>query len=269
MAVALTLTYITERGYVRFQVTGMTAGTTLFRVGANDVLEPIYGYTTDTWHQPGGTGLGQDYRPPLGELVRYVVAPVGTKTLPPNPTAIASVLVPGNQAWLRDVAQPSLSYQVHVIDTGTENEPVRQYVYEVSGRRLPLVVHDVRLGRRGTAQLFVPSAADRRAIEALLASGRPLLLNICSSKLWAPCMMAIGSAAFTRWGKTDRWTLSLDYIEVDSPTVDTPAPDAAPVWQDVKDGRPPHTGDPSPVTWQWVKNAFTIWVNVASGTRTD
>lgn len=263
----LQLDYIAERGYVRFIVTAAPAGHTIFRVAPNNVLETVYGYTTDAWHQTSGTGLGQDYRPPLGETVRYVIAPVGSVNLPTNPVAIASVVVPGNQAWLRDVAQPALSWPVWVVNTGTENEPVRQFVYEVSGRRLPLVVHDVRLGRRGSVQLFVPSSDDRRAIEVLLASGRPLLLNICSEKLWLACMMAVGNAAFTRFGKGPMWTLDLDYIEVDTPTVDSPIPDTSPLWQDVMDGNPSEAGDPDPVTWQWVYDNFNNWLAVATGDR--
>lgn len=264
----LTLTYPYENGYVRFVIGAGVAGTTVKRiVGTGGRLEDIVGYTTDAWHQPGGSGYGEDYRVPIGETVTYVVVPLAATGDNATYQPRATITTPGNQAWLRDPIYPTMTQQVTVVTTNTENKAVRQHVYQISGRALPLVVHDVREGRRGTVQLFVQSSDERVSIEGLLVSGRPLLLTMCSSKLWAPCLMAVGNAAFTRWGRTDKWLLSLDYIEVNDPfesIVRIPSP----VWQNVLDAKPVVAGDAAaPDTWLRVRNKYTTWVGVATAQR--
>lgn len=266
----LALTYPYANGYVRFVVTAGVAGTTVKRLGsAGGRLDDIPGFTTDAWHQPSGSGYGEDYRVPIGETVTYVVVPVGATGDDPSYGPRATVTTPGNQAWLRDPIYPTLSLAVTVVTTNTENNAVRQHVYQISGRRLPLVVHDVREGRRGTVQLLVSSRADRQYIEGLLATGRPLLLTMCSSKMWAPCLMAIGNAAWTRFGTNDRWLLNLDYIEVSDPFEDVQRV-ASPLWSDILAARPVVAGDAAaPDTWQRVRTKYTNWLGVATGQRTD
>jgi len=260
----LDLTYAPDHGYVRFAVTGVPVNNTVMRVSTTGHLEPIPGFTDDTWIS-GGAGFGEDYRPGIGEIETYVVAPIGS-TIDDASYVRASIAIPGNQAWLRDVRSPVLSSNVVVVSTGDETLPAYQNIYDISGRRLPLVVHDIREGRRGEVTLLAPDRDNRSAIEALLATGNPLLLTMCSDLLWTPCMMAVGAATFTRFGYRDAWLLRLTYVEVDDPLV-SPVRIQTPTYQDILNGQPSRPGDPSPVTYQWLRDSFVDYLSVITGTR--
>jgi len=70
------LSYVDAYGYVKFSVTGAPAGYTLKRLDPfSTTLQTIVGYESSGWIS-GGAGYGEDYRPPLGTSVKYVLAPV-------------------------------------------------------------------------------------------------------------------------------------------------------------------------------------------------
>lgn len=261
------LDWIDAYGYVQFGVRDALDGYTVKRLDQfSTALIPIPGYEDSSWIV-GGAGYGEDYRPPLGLTVTWVVAPVGATADSPT-YARASLTTPGGYGWIRDVSNPAMARRVTVADTGDESLPAYQHVYDVSGRRLPLVVHDVREGRRGSAVLVVPDRAERRAMEGLLATGNPLLLSMCSDLVWEPCMMAVGDAVFSRIeGRTSQWLLRLDYVEVDDPLRMAGARVVAVTWADVIAGYPQQPGDPAPVTWQWVPLSFVDWLALILGDR--
>jgi len=265
------VTWNQDYGYVSFDARDVPTGYTIKRkdVVVTSALVDVIGYANGAWAADGGgAGLGEDYRVPIGESVTYVIAPI-TSYVDDASYTRATVDVPGNQAWIRDVANPVLSQQVIVVSTGDEERDAYQNVYQVSGRMLPLVVHDIRLARRGTVTLFVPDRLTRRRLDYLLDTGDPLLLNVCSDLLWTPCYMAIGTATYARFGNADRWTLALDYVEVDDPRVlfgnlITPRP----TWQNVYDGIPPGVGDPAPPPpWSYVKTIYQDWLSVVLADR--
>jgi hypothetical protein len=277
------LSYVDSFGYVKFSVTGAPAGYTLKRLDPfSTTLQAIVGYEKSTWIT-GGAGYGEDYRPPLGTSVKYVLAPVAATADNPG-YDYAYINTPSNVAWLRDITKPALSQRVIVVTTGDEQEPARQSIYDISGRHLPLVVFDVRQGRRGTLVLLITNYVDasgvqvrtgrdsRVAIERLLATGAPLLLTMCNSKVWTPCMMAIGNATFTRFGSRDTWTLSMDYVEVDDPLNYAITRIASPTWADHfnNTGGLAHAGDPPPpVVYSQLKARYANYLSVATGTRRD
>lgn len=263
----LEVDWIDTYGYVQFGVrTAPAAYTVKRRDQYSTSLIPIPGYEDSSWLS-GGAGYGEDYRPPLGVTVTWVVAPVGATA--DDPTYVrASLTTPGGYGWLRDVSNPALARRLTVADTGDESLPAYQHVYDISGRRLPLVVHDIREGRRGSAVLVVPDRDERRALEGLLATGNPLLLSMCSDLVWEPCMMAVGEAVFSRIeGRTSQWLLRLDYVEVDDPLRMAGVRVVAVTWADVVAGYPQRPGDPSPVTWQWVPLSFVDWLALILGDR--
>lgn len=262
---SLTVQWVQAYGYVQFEVRDAPAGYTVKRVatGANNLV-PIPGFEDSTW-LAGGAGYGEDYRPPLGTAVTWVLCPVDVTA--DNPAYTRASLVTPAQAWLRDVSHPQTSRQVTVVNTDDESLPAYMHVYDISGRRLPLVVHDVRLGRRGSVVLHVPSLAERAGLESLLATGNPLLLTMCEDVGFAPCMMAIGDATFARRGTDSKWFLRLDYVEVDDPLNMAGERVVDVTWQDVVNGYPKRPGDPSPVTWAWVKDNFTDWLALIGGDR--
>ena len=262
---SLTVAWQEDYGYVRFDVRDAPDGYTVKRVALGSTnLIPIPGYEDSTWLS-GGAGYGEDYRPPLGATITWVICPVDA-TADNAAYERASTATPA-EAWLRDVAQPQMSQPVTCVNTDDEELPAYQHVYDVSGRRLPLVVHDVRQGRRGSVLLHVVSIADRNALESLLATGNPLLLALCVDVGWAPCMMAVGAATFARDGDTAKWYLRFDYIEVDDPLRMAGQRVVAVTWTDIINGYPQQPGDPSPVTWSWCTLSFVDWLAMIGGTR--
>lgn len=265
----LTVTWNEIYGYAFFEARNVPTGYTVKRV---DVIQRtrllgIIGFESGAWLDEGSAGVGEDYRTPIGASVTYVLAPVSS-TVDDAIYVRVTIDVPGNQAWLRDVSNPVLSLQVIVVDTGDEERDAYQNVYQISGRRLPLVVHDIRLSRRGAVTLFVPDRYTRIKIDTLLDTGDPLLLNVCSDLLWTPCYMAIGTATYTRYGKRDRWTLTLEYTEVDDPRVllaglITPQP----TWQDVYDDGTTDGTTWFPATWSRVKSLYPDWLAVILGEK--
>lgn len=263
---SLTVAWVAAYGYVRFEVRDAPAGYTVKRVAlGTSSLMPIPGYEDSTWLDGSGAGYGEDYRPPLGATVTWVVCPVDATA--DNAAYTRASLTTPAEAWLRDVAQPQTSRRVVCVNTDDESLPAYQHVYDISGRRLPLVVHDIRQGRRGSVLLHVVGIAERNALEALLATGNPLLLTLCAYVGWAPCMMAIGDAEFARIADTAAWWLRFDYVEVDDPLRMAGDRVVAVTWSDVVNGYPQQPGDPVPVTWSWVTLSFLDWLALIGGTR--
>lgn len=262
---SITVEWIEEYGYVKFDVRTAPAGYTVKRIALGSTsLIPIPGFEDSSWIV-GGAGYGEDYRPPLGAVVTWVVCPVDATA--DAPAYLRASTITPYEAWLRDVAHPQTSRKVTVVNTDDESLPAYQHVYDISGRRLPLVVHDIRQGRHGSVVLYVRGRDDRSGIESLLSTGNPLLLTLCEDSAWASCMMAVGDATFARDGTQAKWYLRMDYVEVDDPLhlygeriVDV-------TWADVINGYPQQPGDPSPVTWSWVGLSFVDWLALIGGER--
>lgn len=200
-----------HHGGVAIEVQNMQPGERVLRVERDFSTSPIRGYNADV---VGGVGVVFDFETRIGDTVNYGIGRVGDSVT--QLVGGLSIAVPGNQAWLRDMDRPEDSMRVIVVDTGDEQRPVRQSVYEVSGRPNPVVVYDVRSGRRGRVTLLLPNRWERERLEKLCDQGEPLLLNVCSSKVWAPCYMAVGDLTFSRYGSKDAFLAYLDYIEVDA-----------------------------------------------------
>jgi len=265
VSTSLDVTWQDAYGYARFDVREAPAGYTVKRRDTTSTgLFPIPGFEDSSWLS-GGAGYGEDYRPPLGATVTWVVCPVAATA--DNGTYVRDTLTTPDEAWLRDVSHPQMSRRVTVVNTDDESLPAYQKVYDISGRRLPLVVHDIRQGRHGSVVLYVDGRTDRTAIESLLATGNPLLLSLCHDTVWAPCMMAAGDATFARDGTKAAWYLRIDYVEVDDPLRLAGDRIVAVTWADVINGYPQQPGDPSPVTWSWVTLSYLDWLALIGGNR--
>lgn len=263
---SLTVAWQSDYGYIRFEVRSAPAGYTVKRVALGSTqLMPIPGYEDSSWLDATGAGYGEDYRPPLGATITWVLCPVDATADDPAYVRASATTPP--EAWLRDVAQPQTSRRVTCLNTDDESLPAYQHVYDISGRRLPLVVHDIRQGRRGSVLLHVEGIAERNALEALLATGNPLLLTLCVQVGWVPCMMAVGDAEFARIGEAAAWNLRFDYVEVDDPLRMAGDRVVAVTWSDVINGYPQQPGDPSPVTWSWVTLSYVDWLSLIGGNR--
>lgn len=263
---SLTVQWVPAYGYVQFEVRSAPPGYTVKRIALGSTsLVPIPGFEDSGWIDATGAGYGEDYRPPLGATVIWVVCPVDATADSPAYTR-ASCVTP-YEAWLRDVSLPQTSRKVTVVNTDDESLPAYHHVYDISGRRLPLVVHDVRQGRHGSVVLYVNGLTDRQGIKTLLATGNPLLLTMCADTVWESCMMAVGDATFARDGIKAAWYVRLDYIEVDDPLRMSGQRVVDVTWNDLVNGYPQRPGDPSPVTWNWTILSYVDWLAVVGGNR--
>lgn len=262
---SLDTAWVDDYGYVHFEVRAAPAGYTVKRVQGGGSLLPIPGFEDSVWLDGSGAGYGEDYRPPLGATVTWVLCPVAATA--DNPAYVRDTTLTPSQAWLRDVGKPQTSRRVNVAETPDESLPAYQHVYDISGRRLPMVVHDIRQGRHGSVVLYLASPAERLDIEALLYTGNPLLLTMCEETGFAPCMMAIGDAAFNRDKTKGAWFARLDYVEVDDPLRMAGDRVAVSTWTDVINGYPQRPNDPSPVTWDWTVLSFVDWLALIGGGR--
>lgn len=231
LAPTLQLDWVPSQGAVRFTVFDVPDDdkTTVKRVNPGGTLTAIRGYPDGTWHSL--TGLGYDYEAPMSVYVRYAICDRDAKNLTATMvTAVIFTETPGRtngEAWLRDVLQPVLSRPVSVVSTGEEVYAARQTVLDVAGKRTPYVVWDSRQARQGTITLVtentvVPTvyndSTERDKLEALFATGRPLLLSMCANKGFRNAYLAIDSVSFTRVGKGPTWLIDMAYFQVDNPT---------------------------------------------------
>jgi hypothetical protein len=226
--------------------------------------QPVRGWSGDLISQSvtGDVAVVTDYEAPLGIPVQWRVtltAPAGVQgalsytsdpiTLDADPTAV----------WLKDPGLPQRSCKAIVgTPMPTWRQEARQGVSQVRGRRLPVVISDVRGGRTGDLTVITETADEAAALDWVLSSGSVLLLQ------WPP-----------GWGQTDMyvsvgdvqaapivdfadfhdrtWTLPL--TEVDRP-IGGVTGSADRTWQTVKD---------SGSTWAEALAGATTWLDVVTG----
>src|SRR5262245_47396320 len=113
----LTVAWIETYGYVQFEVRDIIhPGWTVKRIEyGSTTLLAIPGFEDSTWVSDTGAGYGEDYRPPLGVPVTWVVCPIDATA--DSPAYERATAVTPAEAWLRDVSQPQLSRRVTVVNT--------------------------------------------------------------------------------------------------------------------------------------------------------
>ncbi|MGW1268199.1 hypothetical protein [Streptomyces sp. NPDC002491] len=174
-------------GGAQLRVNGLTSRGptwlwTLDRVDASGSSYPVRGWTDDLTAQPitGDVAVITDYEAPLGVPVQWRVTlknPAGAgyqDYLSDALTLDYSV----TEVWLKDPGLPQRNVRA-VVQTPmpTWKRPARQGVNVVQGRRLPVVISDVRGGKVGDLTVVTESTADKRALDWVLDSGGPLLLQ--------------------------------------------------------------------------------------------
>lgn len=255
-------------GGAAITVRGLTSGGptwtwSLRRLGS-DAQQPVRGWNGDLVAQAvtNDTMVVTDYEVPLGVPVQWRVrieAPTGTAgsfsyttdpiTLDADPTAV----------WLKDPGLPQRSCKVTVgTPLPTWQTSARQSVSQVRGRRLPVVISDVRSGRTGSLTIITETTDERDALNWVLESGSVLLLQ------WPP-----------GWGETDMYvsvgdvsaapvvdfaefhdrTWVLPLTEVDRP-IGGVTGSADRVWQDVAE---------SGSTWAEALAGAMSWLDVYTG----
>lgn len=257
-------------GGATITVRGLTTGGPTWKwalwrlVDTGQAPQPVRGWSGDLVAQSvtSDVAVVTDYELPLGVPVQWRVtltAPAGTLGSFSYTSDPVTLLADETSVWLKDPGLPQRSCKVVVATPmPTWRQEARQGVSQVRGRRLPVVISDVRGGRTGDLTVITETTADREALEWVLSSGNVLLLQ------WPP-----------GWGETDMyvsvgdisaapvvpyadfhdrtWTLPL--TEVDRP-IGGVTGSADRTWQSVK-------GEGA--TWAEVLAGATTWLDVYTG----
>lgn len=217
----LTATLDASQAFVSLTATGLVgySSVTVYRVQPDGALVAVRGASS---YAPGGASTAAffDYEGPLGVTFSYqlvgdgaIVATSGNITIP----TLADTY------WIKNLAIETLSVKVHVEKMGAVSRGARVLADSaVLGRKNPVVVTDVRGGRRGQMSLYTLDLVSATALEALFASGATLLFQ-------APYTYGFKDMYFVAKDLSEEWaflageptrTWSFDYIEVDSPAAD-------------------------------------------------
>lgn len=166
------------------------------RLNIADTGTPAITATTITRQNPDGTtttvrtpdgqalvltssaGLLYDYEAPFQAAVTYSSVESPTQVTTP-------VTVPENRIWLIDPGVPNLSMPITVAVFGDLTRRVNRGVFYPMGRSAPVVQTDgTRKATEGSLQVKTMSLAEIAALNAVTASGSPLLLNVPATFAW-------------------------------------------------------------------------------------
>lgn len=248
-------------GGVALTVRGLTTGGptykwSLLRLIPGKSAAPVRGWTGDLISQSitGDIAVAADYEAPLGVPVQWRVALYDTSgvlrlSYTSDPVTLDA---PATDVWLKDPGLPQRSVRVTVsTPMPTWQRPSRQSVSHVRGRRLPVVISDVRGGRTGDLTIVTETEADRRALWWVLDAGSTLLLQ------WPP-----------GWGEEDMYVQVGDVQS--APVVDyAEFQDRAFVLPLTEVDRPIGgvTGS-ADRTWETVAGEGATWADVLAGRST-
>ncbi len=246
---------------VSITVRGLTAGGpswlwSLMRLSESQVAQPVRGWTGDLVDQPitGDIAVATDYECPLGVPVQWRVsvrnsAGAGAWSFTSDPVTLPAE---STDIWLKDPGLPQRSARVTVAPPlPTWRTTARQGVSQVRGRRLPVVISDVRGGRTGDLTVVTETAAERSALDWVLEAGSVLLLQ------WPP-----------HWGEEDIYVSVgdvsaapvADFAEFHDRTWTLPLTEVERPIGGV-------TGSATR-TWQTVADAGSSWADVLAGKTT-
>ncbi|MEU3730002.1 hypothetical protein AB0E81_11415 [Streptomyces sp. NPDC033538] len=252
----------------RVTVRGLTAGGpdwrwSLERIAGGQAAQPVRGWTGDLTDQDviGDIAVITDYEAPLGIPVQWRVSsrdPDGTGyfSYTSDPITLAAETT---DVWLKDPGLPQRSAQITVgTPMPTWRTPARLGTSQVRGRRLPVVISDVRGGKTGDLTVITETAAEREALDWVLSSGSVLLLQWPPEWGEADMYVSIGdvsAAPLADYAEFhDRaWVLPL--TEVDRP-IGGVTGNADRTWQTVKD---------EGATWAGVLTGKSSWLDVYTG----
>jgi hypothetical protein len=255
-------------GGAAITVRGLTTGGptykwSLLRLVPGKAPAPVRGWTGDLLSQSigGDIAVATDYEAPLGVPVQWRVALYDTSgVLKLSYTSDPVTLdAEATDVWLKDPGLPQRSVRVTVATPmPTWQRPSRQGVSHVRGRRLPVVISDVRGGRTGDLTVVTETDADRRAMWWVLDAGSTLLLQ------WPPgwgeedMYVQVGdvqSAPVVEYAEFHDRTFVLPLTEVDRPTGGVTG-SADRTWQTVAEAG---------ATWADVLSGATTWLDVYTG----
>lgn len=217
-ATSLTARFDPGLGFVRLVAEGVPYEYYIFRLsppGINDRYStklPAFDYSTPRQHQ-----VGADYLAPIGEWVTYGLMKKADDDITTAVSPI-SIFTPAGMAYMRHLFYPSLGTRVSVVEFN-DRRPSRLTTYAISGKQKAMATYDMRAGRDATLVIAVDGKVKRDQLERLLKDGAPVSLAMCKTLGNDPGIFAVADVDFVRWGKQDRWVVTMNMTEVDMPVV--------------------------------------------------
>lgn len=86
--------------------------------------------------------------------------------------------VSGGQVWLKSIRWPFLNRPVSVVGVSTIGRGSRAGVFEVRGRSMPVVVHDIRKSRAFSLQILTDTDEQARDMDLVLAAGGTMFVHV-------------------------------------------------------------------------------------------
>lgn len=129
----------------------------------------------------------------------------------------------GDRPWLKFIANPASNTRVVLVDEPVRiSRPARTALYDVQGRSDPVVVSDVHGSRRLTVRVVVDTPAAAEQLDATLALGVPLYLQVPPGGPVPSVYATVGDYEWeppTRTSPRSIFTLPLTEVAAPPPTI--------------------------------------------------
>ena len=231
---------------------------------------PVRGYGGDWIDVPfsgSGTIVVEDYEAPIGSRVYYRVVwsnldtstGVNEASIDTRTVTAPSISDP-SMVWLKSPGQPGLNRQVMMAENLSWERAARSAVYPVVGRSSPVVISEVRSSKAGQIKIRVGRLDEHSALEALLSSGLPILLQVTPgyAGITGNLYLAVGDVQWEpeSWSAAvPGWLWTLNVTEIDRPAGGIEG-SADRTWQDVLG---------SHQTWREIEERYGSWTDVLAG----
>lgn len=124
--------------------------------------------------------------------------------------------------WIKNPQRPYLNRTVTVTDFSDVTRPARAGVFEVISRRAPVAVTDVQGSRRYTLTVTTPGLDAAADLDAVLASGEPVLVQVPDGCPVPGMYAVVGDTKQSRHSMRTRrrfFTLPLTEVAAPDPTI--------------------------------------------------
>ncbi|MFF1625565.1 hypothetical protein [Streptomyces sp. NPDC058272] len=256
-------------GGTALTIRGLTTGGptwkwSLTRILPGGASQPVRGWSGDLTSQSitGDVAVVTDYETPLGVPAQWravINNPAGAGQYSYTSDSV-TLEADTTDVWLKDPGLPARSVKLTVgTPMPTWTRAVSRSINDVRGRRLPVVISDVRGGPTGDLVVVTETDADVEALWWVLDSGGPLLLQWPPGWGQADMYVSVGdvvAAPVVDYAEFHDRTWTLPLTQVDRP-IGGVTGSADRTWQDIAS---------SASTWADALAGATSWLDVYTGT---
>jgi len=173
----------------------------------------------------GGVAYAYDREAPCGQVVSWYAVPVykdGTEGDRTDLVTVETAAPTGlREVWLKSISDPSLQVQVTATEVPEFSYDGRVDTQAVRGTPYPAVTFDTFSAASGSWSFYVPDAATRKALQAVITSGVVLVQTRPGYDV-EDMYVVFSSLSRTRPGsvKQQDQVLPADFVEVERPPVE-------------------------------------------------